>query len=283
MASSSGVTEQVFVETSVQIKRLCGFESQRQNIEACLQGKQLVTSSTVFREFQVAIIGAYDFVRRNVLDIPPDEDGLIRIYEIDEALANSGQLRSGRKAKRIFLVTKAIKKHYPKDEAVSRAEMVAFLEMEIDFFTDFEFFRFGDYTNRRDIRKEGTYLDTVDCSVAGEPFDPKKPTITRISCDMKTRKCEIRSFLRPSRGRMRGLGQALQRGARHLATCAREVSIRSDREFSGRRAIGERLCWKMADVIIALECPAGAKMMSYDGDFDPLCIHLGIQRFPAPP
>jgi hypothetical protein len=45
------------------------------------------------------------------------------------------------------------------------------------------------------------------------------------------------------------------------------------------RAKGERTCWALGDVIIALEAPDDALIYTTDNHFDVICAALGKRRF----
>jgi len=105
---------------------------------------------------------------------------------------------------------------------------------------------------------------------------------SRLSCNATKAQCQLVHFLSAHREELYRIETAMAnvapkiKDARALATLQRintNVSL----------APGERTCWAIGDVIIALEAPADALIFSDDPHFEVICGGLKKQRFiPSP-
>jgi hypothetical protein len=271
MASSSwgvvNVLDKVFVETTAQVSRLTGPLAARAGLEAWLAGKTIFTSSTVFLEFQRVVIEAHRRVLPALDEVPGSGNGKVRLAEFYNILANSPNIRSGRQAKRVLAVVSSIQSRFGDDPFVSVEDLRAFINGEIRRFRDWRFFTFGYGDDAIDIRAIGGYLDSLQCSVAINGLDPKASNPRAISCNAETRRCAVRSFIGADQGIMAAVADELHTADQKASRAAERVATLPPGKLSGSKAIGQRLCWSLGDVLIALECPPDALLLSSDHHF----------------
>lgn len=269
----------VFVETTAQVSRLTAPSRVRTALESWLTGRDILTSSAVFLEFQRVVIDSHRRVLPVLDEVPNDGDGMLRLAEFYGALANSANVRSDRQAKRVLAVVASIQARFGDDPFVRVEDLRAFIRGEIQRLKNSRFFVFGYNVDARDIRSDGGYLDSLECSVARDGLDAAMDHSRMTSCNADMRQCAVRSFIQRDQGLIRDLARELSSSDPKASTAAERVADFSGKKLGGRKAIGQRLCWPLGDVLIALECPKDALLLTSDHHFEIICPAVG--RFPA--
>ena len=268
----------IFVETTAQVTRLTGIPPVRAALERGLAGHAIITSSTVFLEFQRVVIEAHQRILPSLDDVPDNGNGLVRLADLYGTLANASQIRSDRQAKRVLTVVASIQRRFGDDPFVRVDDLRAFIKGEIRRFNQWRFFTFGYGADSIDINSTGGYLDGLECSVAADGFDSDTQKRHLISCNARTRECAIRSVVSSHREVLNTLARELRDADTKAANAAEKVAAFGPRELRGRKAVGQRLCWPLGDVLIALECPEDAFLLSSDHHFQVICAALNRSR-----
>jgi hypothetical protein len=269
----------VFVETSAQYRRLAGKASDRSAVNAFTSQAVIYTSSTVWREFQRTLLAARELVVLGLLDVPPEERdfarALDRLADLVEWLAD--QTWSTREKDRALRTVEDIVRRIADDDQMTVSELLSYLQHETNMLRE-KFFRFGSHPNVFDVREHETYIDLADCAVARNPLDPGAVAPARITCRGDRRRCNVRQLLSGQLTYLETIGDAL---ARTDAPAHRAIGklLGESRSLTSvtdtRRALGQQRCWPIGDVIIALECPTDATLLSYDKHYEHICDVLG--------
>ena len=266
----------VFIETTAQIKRLCGDSLTKRTLETYLGTMPNVgTSSTVYLEFLRTVIWAYDVVRRTVAESESDYDALIRLSDIDIWIAEKVTARSERRVKLLLRVTSALKENF-REHKVTCGEVVTFLDGRMQSLANRRFFEYGIGKSKRDIRHEGGYVDRTQCHVATFPIDT---TWHGIFCNKASRKCQIINLLMSEKESIEKVRQAFdsceddRKDIKALAVLT-EISMRTVSRTDSA-ALGQEKCWRIGDTIIALECPIESHLLTIDKHFSIICPALG--------
>jgi hypothetical protein len=250
-----------FVETSIQYLRLLYRPDQQRAAEVVCSEYSLTTSQTVYREFFVGMIRAVKYVSSALRERPAisAKDGMAEVLA-----AVADLFASDREKKRILLVLSNLSAY--SSDVMTADDLAHYADGELRRLMNSGFFVFGtSYDQRIDIRKNGGYLRTLACSVAESPVENGK---SRPSCNKITRSCEIRRALGESRHQLVPIAEGLRPDRKRQKDRLTEISSSDEAFFLGSAAIGERLCWPIGDVLIGLECPAGATILTTDADFE---------------
>lgn len=255
----------VFLETSVQVERFFSTEARRWAVEGAASSRPVYTSSTVFREFHGAMLSAFQHIADTLRDVSTGT--LVRLSEVGRYVAESPGLYGERRAKRIVYVLSHLQDLLSDQEMHHPTDVADLCVAEIARFRRQRFFRVGLPGARQDVRTSGGYVDHVQCSVAAHPLDPSKRDAKRMSCDQRTRKCEVRGVLGSAVGCIEALPEEWHRRRPSNSVVAQRVASWPDDAFTGDRAVGQSACWPLGDVVIAHECPANTVLMTKDRDF----------------
>jgi len=256
----------VFIETTNQIRRLLGGTAERQRIEALLAGKHIITSAYVFMEFRRTILQDFSLLRSIVQK--KDREGFesVSFSNILREIAGVRTVLSSRALRRLLLVVASLAEHFF-SEAVPSKELAKFLSFQINYLQYEGFF---------DIVDE--VVNYTDCDLVKATASLGDRISSRLSCNATKAQCQLVPFLSAHREELRRIETAIAnavpeiKDARSLAALQR---INTDVSL----ALGERTCWAIGDVVIALEAPADALIFSDDPHFEAICAALKKQRF----
>ncbi len=267
----------IFIETSAQIRRLTTREG-RKTFSALLDREislKFYTSLYVLMELRRTICEDIFFIRDRLLEIKPDDNGLVRLEEIDYALANA-PIFSTRRAKRLFLITGKIKEMYIKEAKVEARALIAFLETLAQ-----EYMRMS-VTLRRYSQKKSyqkvKLIDFVNCSRVD--IDIIKNILGhRISCNKKDGDCEIHNLILSFKTELLNFVKAeisKDKDQRAIEIVEKFLSGNLD------SLRGEKTCWKIGDIIITLEARKADcnQILTADKHFSALCPSFGLQMLP---
>lgn len=260
-----GDDQPLFLDTSAQVERLLGLEDRRAALDRLISDHDVFLSSTVFREFQVSVLQAYQFIADALRDAPTGVSQ--RFAEIQRVVVDHPGIYGVRQAKRIQLVLSNLMDELGDTGPLDPVDVADYCEGEQRRFRNWRFFTLRDASGWRDIRDVGTYIDNISCSVAREPLDPVKIDASLISCDKHTRACAVRSVLKDAKHVLLQLPGSWHTRRPKASFAAQEVARWKWNQFNGTQAIGQKLCWALADVLIAQECPRGATLVTTDVDF----------------
>jgi len=100
---------------------------------------------------------------------------------------------------------------------------------------------------------------------------------SRLSCNAATAQCSLVGFLERHQSELLALEHALTQANPDQINPSTLTALRRVNQ-DVTKAKGERTCWALSDVIIALEAPDDASIYTTDNHFDVLCDALGKRR-----
>lgn len=252
------MTQRVFLETTVQIRRLLYAPSIRQTIQGTLQAYETLTSTYVWMEVQRTVGQDFRYLIDLILDRQPPT-----IPRLISYLGESRGIFSSRSLGRMIQIVAQLLDELH-DPAIEPIEVVYLLRRQCTWMLHHEFFVGVDHV-----------LDTTMCDLVR----PDYTVVTggRMSCRRETARCALPDLLNDHADAL----QQLQADTSAL-TALNARTRRALREITSdpNQAKGERNCWSLGDLIIVLECPPDAALWSTNlSHFEPLCRVLGRLLF----
>ena len=257
----------IFVETTIHIERLFGDATRQAQIERNLKDAVFSTSSYVYMEFRRTMLQAMSYVLSVVLKMRQEGQKNIDLVSLLRCLSAGTAIRfSLRIFQRVMLVYGYLLDHFS-TFIVPAAMLIDYLEYNRDSIIPARFFESID-----------EYINQTNCDLV-HPSQPIGDYLhRRLSCNARRARCALVSFLQKHQAELQTLEQAFaaappdQVNPRTLAALKK---INADIN----KALGQRNCWHLGDVIMALEAPDDAKIYTTDRHFDLICSVLGKQLF----
>ena len=154
------------------------------------------------------------------------------------------------------------------DESLTRAGVLRILELYLESGLE-----------RRFMANIGTLTNATDCDLAKYPLIQRADGYYQLTttCNKRRVRCQLPAFLEQNAHSLQKIEQFLKR---HAATEYQELLKKLAQvttDFSQAR--GQRTCWKLGDIIIALESPEDALIYTTDKDFERICTALGRKLY----
>jgi len=243
----------IFLETTIQIQRLIYDQSVRQTINAKFQDNEIITSTYVWMEVQRTVRQDYQYLIDLLILRKPTTMSLFMHY-----VGESQNIYSARRLGRMMQIL---------------AQMID--EFQILTIDPFEA---ADYLRNQCVWavKRGFFegvdiiLDTTMCDLVKPDYDI--PQGGRMSCRRETAQCALPDLLNGHLSDIQQIALDTELLSSLGPTTQKNLpNIVNDPNL----AKGERNCWSLGDLIIALECPSDALLWTTNiSHFEPLCRHL---------
>ncbi len=259
----------VFIETTIQILRLFGGTAERQRIEALLADKYVITSAYVFMEFRRTILQDFSLLRSIAQQKNGEGFERVSFSDILREIANVRTVLSSRALRRLLLVLASLAEHF-ESFVVPSKELVKFLSFQINYLAYERFF---------DIVDE--VVNCTDCDLVKVTTPLGDRISSRLSCNAARAQCQLVHFLSAHRGELCRIETAMANAAPEVKD-ARALAALQRVNTDVSLVLGERTCWAVGDIIIALAVPADALIFSVDQHFEVICGELKKQRFISP-
>lgn len=256
----------LFLETSALIRRALTRRGRRILRQAVGDGtsvkSRFATAYYCIMEIRRTIVDDVLFVRDCVSEVPAMYNGLLRLSDIDEELG-SANIFSKRRCQRMYFVTAAIKRHFPREEYVPAKALSEYLtELAQEWMN--QALRKPGTQNATDARIERTNF--TECCAFDEMDELRQGAIScnkrNVDCavdDLMEKHCPLfEEFLGPC-------------GAYSDDRLINILGSFLEGEIDTLR--GQRTCWYVADALIALEALEwdATHLVSYDRRFQSLC------------
>jgi len=271
--------ETIFLETSILIHRLL-YESWRQEqIEANLDRKKVITSEYVLMEFRRNTLQAINYLCSRLRFLQQEGISEVRLGEFLVTLSQAFAIFHSTRALQsvilaLSLVAEGFESHpYPIVKLIG----------------ELEWHRASLWANARRLASE--IINKTYCDLVKEEVEIGDFIHSRLSCNAnflvkkfdqkkhaKTAKCQLVQFLSAHQEQLTTIQQAmetapLEKVDRRTLSALRRVNA------DVTKALGERTCWALGDVIIALEMPQDALFYTVDGHFEVICRAIGKRVF----
>lgn len=248
----------IFLETTIQIRRLIYDRSIRQKINAKLQDYEVITSTYVWMEVQRTVRQDYQYLIDLLILRKPTTMSLFMHY-----VGESQNIYSTRRLGRMMQILAQMIDEF-QILTIDPFEAADYLKNQCIWAIQHGFFELVDIT-----------LDTTMCDLVKPDYHI--PQGGRMSCRRETAQCALPNLLNGHLSLIQQIGlDSNQISMLDAATQKILPNISNDTNL----AKGERNCWSLGDLIIALECPPDALLWTTNiNHFEPLCRLLGRQLY----
>ena len=263
---------QIFLETSIQVERLIHLE-RKPAIMYNLLGKQLHTSCYVFAEFRRTFLVDFRFLYSVVKD---QWDGSgereMRLSDLLDALSRVRAVRSERRFRRFFWIVSDLLRCFG-DDPVPVSDVLEWLDEQSDAFTE-EFF-LVDSSGFNGKVETLEYHCSSNCDLARDDRD-----LSRMRCRREEARCPLPQFLLAHKEHLRAILSAFENAPsnkRDNRAMGVLQQLLASNDFE--KVKGQHNCWRLGDIIVALEAPENVPIYTLDDHFDAICKALGKERY----
>lgn len=271
-------TNELLLETTIQIFRVVETIETKANLNRELHGKQVFTSSFVYREFLRTIITDVIYVWNAVKETTPDTDGQVGLGVISRFLAQGKGNFSARSAKRMHYVMAAVQESFkqtqiPQQRLIRRLERIG-QQWERDFFEALS-------------PIDGQAIPIHCLCNLDDPSEIERLRQGRPFPEMPLFPTGAATFLEKHKELVQKAEEAMHvAGARHKDSSLLDVLKRlkktdGEYDFLQRLKINTRGNWCLGDLLISLETPpppTGA-VYTIDRHYEILCPAIGKLRY----
>ena len=192
-----------------------------------------------------------------------DGEGVIDLSELMRRVAMGRGIRfSVRTIQRVVLVLSYILSAFPTSFVESNT-LIDYLEFQLNWRLKGLFFE--------DVSE---YITHTDCDLVRPEVPVGDYVQSRLSCNAQKATCALVPFLSQHQEKLRALEGALAAASPDEIN-PRTLAALKRINVNMMKALGERTCWSLGDVIIALEAPDDAHIYTTDRHFDLICSVLG--------
>lgn len=251
----------VFLDTSVQVERLIGPPAHKAAIERQLMMPDFgaVTSHYVLMEFQRSVMADYVQVYNQIL--------YRQTWElVAQSLRSSGTAQRPRALGRCLQILTEVMVQSQLD----RVDALNLLQVTI---------RYG--LRRRFWQYVAPIDDAIRCDLvaAGPKMGHDGSYAVPASCRKQTAACLLPAFLAAHTRKLHTLLDYLTAHSQCIKDQPRvEQSLRKVL-LDPQAALGQRTCWPLGDIIIALQIPPNTALWTRDPDFVPVAAALEIPLY----
>jgi len=257
----------VFIETSTMIQRFAYGRRRRGEIEANLDSKSTCTSDYVLMEFRRSFLQAQNYLRSLFLKMVEQGRTEIRLNELLVLISQARSIfHSTRAVQSILLALSSIFRDDIDSLSLNPSEMARELALQIERF---------ETAARQSVDEVINY---VHCDLTQETAQIGDYIHSRLSCNARRAQCQLVPFLSAHREQLLTIQQAMEREPREKVD-QRTLSALRKVNADVTTALGERTCWALGDVIIALEIPDDALIYTADGHFEVISKAIGKRLF----
>jgi hypothetical protein len=258
----------LFLETTVQVERVLGDATRRRELAAWLGDVPLVTSSFVWMEFSRTVLQAVAYVRHIIGILRQEGRSTISFSDLARRLSETKTLHfMPRAQQRMWRVYALLMEEFQTthvDSLLLLAAVERMMEWELP---------------RRFYEGVEEVILRPDCDLVKPDAAFGDYVRRRMSCNATTARCDLVALLSAHRDDLRNLENAMQNAPPEIVDPSLLAALGRVMDEPSR-ALGERTCWLLGDVIIALTVPDDASVCTTDRLFGLLCQTLGRPLFP---
>lgn len=252
----------LFVETTAHVDLALGAPKVRQELEQLLAVHEGWSSRYVLMEFRRTAGHALEVARR-LAAIAPDDRTIFpwMLRAIDRGHSGQGRLLSPRERDRSRAAVYMVMERLGRTPA-ARAAVVGLLDSAIQLVEMLA------WTGIKRM------IDETDCDLVrrDRPQGQQWP----LSCNAQQAQCRQSMFLDQQRTDLAAVLAACQADSEFNDTKMLSV-LRAILAITPLKATGQRRCWPLGDLIVALEArPAGRLLSSNRKHYNPICSALGV-------
>jgi hypothetical protein len=194
----------------------------------------------------------------------------IREIDLSDLLVQLSESRGlfnrPRAVQRNLLVVASIAREI-QGESLPTLELLDFLDFQMEYLEKIAFWE-----------SISEVIITTDCDLIKPQIPVGNLISTRISCNAKKAQCRLVELVLSNQSELSRIAQALEHENLKIQDSRAIKTIRRVMD-NPRKALGERTCWTLGDVIIALSAPDDAYVYTVDRHFEVICRALGKKLF----
>jgi len=257
----------VFLETSTQIQRLLHTKARMEYIQRHLSSKSLCTSDYVYMEFRRVILQNFAYVKTLLQRMLQEGIRNIDISDFFVQLSESrGLFNRPRAIQCNLLVVAAIAREF-QGESLPTLDLLDFLDFQMEYLEKIAFFQ-----------GISEVIVATNCDLIKPQIPVGDLISTRISCNAKTAQCRLVELVLSNYSELSKISQALEREDPRTRDSRAMKALRRIID-NPNKALGERTCWALGDVIVALSAPDDAYIYTVDRHFEVILSSLGKKLF----
>jgi len=259
-----------FLETTVQIERVLASPTRQNEWTERLAEKPLATSSYVWMEFRRTVLQATAYVSHVITTFEREGRRDLSFSELAHRLAEGQAIGfAPRTSARVWRVYAALL-----DDLNRIVVPVQTLQEALTFYCDWLW-------PRRFFAGIAEYVTSTDCDLVKPGATLGNYVRSRLSCNARTASCALVPFLKSHAEKLKALEEAMSAGDPRAFDPATRIALQ--RVLADpHRALGERTCWALGDVLIALEVPDDTVLYTTDHHFELIASTLGLKLCLAP-
>jgi len=257
----------IFIETSIQIERILGRRARKEQIQAVLESAKVSTSSYVWMEFRRTALQAMAYLLTIIRQMQQEGEADIFFSELMKRVASGTAIGySQRVLQRVLLAYGYILETFPYSP-VRATTLIDYLEFNIEYLIPARFFQRID-----------EFITNIDCDLVRPNISIGDYFQSRLSCNAAAAQCSLVDFLVCHQSELIVLEHVLTQANPDQINPGALAALRRV-NLDVTKAKGERTCWALSDIIIALEASDDDLIYTTDNHFDIICAALGKRRF----
>jgi len=220
----------------------------------------------IFMEFRRSILQTYAYVNSLLSALARTGHSEINLSTLLILLSEArGISRSPRTIQRVMFVAADVAEQFG-NETVPIQVVRDYLSMQI-------------WTLAQDLFAGiDEVINVTDCDLV-KPTTPLGDLLSsRLSCNARTAQCNLATFLSSKRKELQQIRSAMER-LRPTEQDARAYDALEQVLLNPNNALGERRCWALGDIIIALSVPDDTLVYTADEHFRGICSAIGKKMF----
>jgi hypothetical protein len=256
----AGGASNLFVDTTVAVDLAIGDSGTQRRVEHMIASRSPTSSSYVQMEYERTVIEAADVVLQLVATAPDETEVLSFVhYRLAQHRHPNGSVLSDRQVRRCMMLVAALYGRF-RQVPVARGAVAALMMVL-----------------RRHLQQRVRHLfatNATDCDLVRpeRPQGQQRP----LRCNAAKAMCQLDRHLTQSQAMLNAIFTSLDQDPE---THGSKLAIVLGQVANGTplSAKGQRRCWPIGDVTIALEAlPVGTLLSSNARDYDPICRAIGL-------
>lgn len=266
LTDACGLRATIFSDTSILIQKLVYDKNRRTEIEGNIEGQKFITCQYVLMEFRRNILQGMNYLRSILREMTLQGKEEIQLDELLVHLSFArGLFHSTRAVQSLFLALSTV---IPMVEG----HTLSTLQFSYQVARQIQRLQLEATRSFSDI------VDSVHCDLVRESAPLGDFIHSRLSCNAQTAQCKLIDFLAGYSRELIQIQQAMEAAEKKKVDTRTLAALRRV-NTDVRKALGERVCWALGDVIITLEAPKDALIYTVDRHFEVICEAIGKRLF----
>lgn len=243
----------IFLDTSIQIRRVTSNSLEKAKIAASLQDKEITSSTYVLMELRRTILKDLCFVSSCLQECRYDQNPLSFLRETLNIFFPQTEHFTEISTRRAQRAIELIIAQFDSDEKISLDELIDKIRWWIE---ELEY-KFTTINNENGGRRLLYLHNETDCDLAKGPFaqNPRK-----MMCIGSEAQCQLPDFINNNKSQFLILEGAIR--ARGIIQLQRYLNERERHKNNTELAKGQESCWLLAEAIKSVESPPDSHLFT---------------------